>query len=185
MKILSLDLSSETGWCIFIDGLYHTSGTLEKVYIEDFNVNKHPNKSNKYPQNIVNAINEIIVKIDEKYLEFKPEIIVIEGSVKGRNRHTQKFIEWMHLMVFLKFKELAVINYMDVSEWRKIVNLRLNKEDKINNKLVKKGEKRGKINKKHLSVRMVNLLFKLNKRLLDHNECDSILLGKAYVDKKL
>jgi hypothetical protein len=182
MKILSLDLSSETGWSIFINGLYHTSGTLEKIFIEDFNVNNNPNKSNKYPLNIINAINQIVQNINEKYLEYKPDIILIEGSVKGKNRHTQKFIEWLHLMIFLQFKDIVNVKYMDVSEWRKIVNLKLSKEDKINNKLVKIGKKRGKINKKHLSVRMVNILFNLNKKLKDHNECDSILLGKAYID---
>lgn len=187
MKILALDLSTQTGWALFSEGLYHTSGTLDKVVIEDFNVNNYPNKSDKYPQNIINAINIIITQIENKILELKGvDLIIIEQSTKGRNRHTQKFIEWMHLLIYLFITKRGLpIKYTDVSEWRRITKLKLTKEDKENNKKVSQGKKRGRINKKHLSTRLVNQIFNLNKILKDNNECDAILLGASYVNPEM
>jgi hypothetical protein len=72
---------------------------------------------------------------------------------------------------------------MDTSEWRKIVGLWMSKEDKKNNRQVSIGKKRGKITKKHLSVRMVNEKFNKSLKLKDNDEADAILLGLAYVTK--
>jgi hypothetical protein len=72
-----------------------------------------------------------------------------------------------------------LLKYMDPSEWRKIVDLKLSKADKDNNKAVKKKEKRGKITRKHLSVRMVNEKFGKSLKIKDNDEADAILLGFA------
>jgi hypothetical protein len=179
VRILALDLSTKTGWALFESGKLIESGTLEKVEIHDFNVNKHPNKSPYYPNNIFNAALGVGGSVCNLIHSKKSDFVVIENSVKGRNRHTQRLIEWVHFAVLDKILGLVLLKYMDPSEWRKIVDLKLSKADKDNNKAVKKKEKRGKITRKHLSVRMVNEKFGKSLKIKDNDEADAILLGFA------
>jgi hypothetical protein len=177
VRILALDLSTKTGWSCFDDGKLVDSGTLTKVEIHDFNVNKHPNLSGHYPRNIANAAKDVAAHVARLVVDVAPDIVVVENSVKGRNRHTQRYIEWMHLYVLIALN--FNVTYMDPSEWRKIVDLRLSKVDKDNNKAVKKKEKRGKITRKHLSVRLANALFNLQLKIKDNDRADALLLGYA------
>ena len=55
---------------------------LLTVKIDDFNVNKEPNKSSKYPVNLINASNEMSQKIFQLWKEIKPDHVVIEQTVK-------------------------------------------------------------------------------------------------------
>lgn len=187
-KVLSLDLSTKSGWALFIDGKLDSYGLI-RVKVEDFNVNSKPGpeKSPKYPWNIMDAANGMGQKILELTSEHIPDTIVIENTVKGsKNRHTQRILEWIHKSVLEKLRPLGKkIFYMDPSEWRKILELRLSKEDKKNNGLINKGLKKelglsGKINKKHLSVRHVNQKFRLNLRIKDNDIADAINLNLAY-----
>jgi hypothetical protein len=73
---------------------------------------------------------------------------------------------------------------MDPSQWRKILEMRLSKDQKENNKLVSKGVKRGRVTKKHLSVNMTNTKFGLKLKLKDNDISDAILLGLAYITKE-
>ena len=68
---------------------------------------------------------------------------------------------------------------MDPSQWRKILEMRLSKEQKENNKLVSKGVKRGRITKKHLSVEMANARFNLKLKLKDNDIADACNLAVA------
>ena len=112
-------------------------------------------------------------------MDKKPDHIVIENSVKGRNRHTQRLIEWIHFCV-VKLLQITPFSYLDPSEWRCSVGLRLNKDQKKNNQDVSKGKKRGRIGKKHLAVNMVNEKYDLKLKLKDNDQADAILLGLAY-----
>lgn len=181
-----MDVSTKTGWAIFDTGQYKTSGALEKVFIEDFNVNKEPQKSPKYPWNIIDAADKVAKDILGLYSQWMPDVIVIEDTNKGRNRATQRCLEWLHsdiLKILRPFNK--PIHYMDSSEWRKIVGLKLNSDQKKNNKDVSAGKKRGKINKKHLSVLMTNEKFGLSLKLKDNDESDACLLGQAFCLKFL
>jgi hypothetical protein len=55
-----------------------------------------------------------------------------------------------------------------------MVGLRLTKEDKENNKLVRNHLKRGKITPKHLSVRWANREFDLSLKIKDNDIADSL-----------
>jgi len=61
------------------------------------------------------------------------------------------------------------VRYRDPSRWRKTLGLRLSDEDKKHNKMVSQGKAKGKINAKHLSVKMANSLFKLDLILKENN----------------
>lgn len=177
MKLLALDLSTNTGWALFEDGKLIGHGHLKKVLVKDFNVNNHPNKSKLYPKNIVDAAETVAYEVQTLLVDSSPDCVIVENTVKGKNRHTQRLLEYIHFTVskVLNFKFF----YMDPSEWRAVVSLRLSKQDKDNNLLVKKKKKRGKVTRKHLSVRMVNDIFGLSLKIKDNDIADAILLGWA------
>ena len=180
MRVLGLDLSSKTGYSILNDGKLEEYGLI-KVEIVNFNVNDFPNLVPEYPINLINAANEMADKIEGLVLLKKPDSIVIENTVKGRNRNTQRWLEWLHFAVVSKFiKNNWTINYLDPSQWRSILSMRLSKDDKKNNSEVNKGKRRGKITRKHLSVRWVNDKFGLKLKLKDNDIADSIALNFAF-----
>jgi hypothetical protein len=181
MKVLSLDVSSKTGYALFENGHYISSGSLEKIALEDFNVNKDPDKSPKYPWNIIDAAESMAQSILALYSDHKPDVIVIENTVKGRNRHVQRYLEFLHSAILRILRPLnKPIVYIDPSAWRSLVGLKLSLDQKKNNKEVSAGKKRGKIGKKHLSVELCNKLYNLQLKLKDNDQCDSILLNLGY-----
>lgn len=183
MRLLSLDISTKTGYSVFDDSKLVSFGNIF-TEVKDFNVNKNPNLSPLYPLNILNASEDMGEKIFQLWLDYRPDVVVIENSVKGRNRHTQRLLEWIHKAVWDRFTKVSVKPvYMDPSEWRKVLEMRLTKEDKENNKLVSKGKKRGRITKKHLSVRLINQTLGLKLKLKDNDVADSLNLALAYLTK--
>lgn len=179
MKVMGFDVSSKTGWCVFEDNTLKDFGLL-KVEIQNFNVNKEPSKEKEYPGNILKAADQMATLIYGKILDSRPDLVVIENTVKGRNRHTQRLLEWIHkslmdYMIESKYK----FKYVDPSEWRSKLNIRMSKDDKKNNRDVSSGKKRGRITRKHLSVRWVNENFKLNLKLKDNDIADCIALGAS------
>jgi hypothetical protein len=184
MKVLSLDVSSKTGYAVFENGTYKSSGSLPKIAIEDFNVNKDPDKSPLYPWNIIDAADTMAQSMLALYSEHKPDVIIIENTVKGRNRHVQRYLEFLHSAILRTLRPLnKPIHYMDPSAWRSLVGLKLNKDQKKSNQEVSKGLKRGRIGKKHLSVNMVNEKYGLGLKLKDNDQADACLLALGYTIK--
>ncbi len=185
MRVLAVDASTKCGWALFVDGKLTESGALPPVFVEDFNVNKDPHLSPYYPYNVVYGARKVASQIVALSYRTDPDQIVVENTNKGKNRHTQRILEFIHYVLLSKFEDRPwLIRYMDTSEWRKIVGLWMNKDDKKNNREVSSGKKRGKITKKHLSVRMVNEKFNKSLKLKDNDEADAILLGLAFVNKE-
>jgi len=180
MRILALDISTKTGWSSLDDGKLVNKGRLV-VSIEDFNVNDFPDRSPKYPHNMLSGAYKMACNIESILKQEKPDIVVIENTVKGRNRHTQRILEWIHKAVLEVLIEMKIKpHYRDPSWWRSIIGVRLTNDDKKNNKLVKEGKKKGKITSKHLAVRIANELFELKLLQKDNDIADSILLGLAF-----
>lgn len=186
MRLLALDASTKTGWALFVDGKLTESGALAPVFIEDFNVNKDPQKSPKYPWNVVEGAEKVVEQINAlTRLKWPLDAIVIENTNKGRNRHTQRILEFIHLELLFELRHLPLtVSYMDTSEWRSLVQLWMTKDDLKNNRDVRAGKKRGKISKKHLAVRTVNERYGMKLKLKDNDQADAILLGQAYITKR-
>lgn len=180
--IISLDLSTSTGYAVFTGNKLGDYGTLVSK-AEDFNVNNYPEKSKKYPYNIVNAANEMGSQVDTLVQKYKPDWIIIENTVRGKNRNTQRILEFVHKSVLdvLKDKYEKKIKYLDPSEWRKLLDLKMSKDDLKHNKEVRLGKARGKLTRKHLSVRMVNEQYDLGLKLKDDDIADAICLGMAFL----
>lgn len=179
-SILSLDLSTNTGWAIleYPSGKLLSHGLLE-VSVDDFNVNNRPETRPTYPLNIKEASDKMALQVYNLALGFSPKLVVIENTVIGRNRNTQRLLEWIHKSTFDLLSTDFRVLYLDPSQWRKILELRLSKEDKAKNAQVKQGLIRGRITQKHLSVSRVNAKFNLLLKLQDNDVADAINLGDA------
>lgn len=185
MKVLALDLSTKTGFALF-DGDQLIEKGLIRVEVKAFNVNDHPEKQKYYPGNILDAAHHVGFMVSELYFRVRPDHIVIENTVRGRNRHTQRLLEFIHKSVLDELRSIkAPFSYMDPSEWRFVLGLRLSIPDKQKNKLVNAGKVRGKVTRKHLSVRLANEMYGLNLKLKDNDIADAICLGKAFLTKGL
>jgi Holliday junction resolvasome RuvABC endonuclease subunit len=144
-------------------------------------VNDFPEKNSAYPYNIIDAANNMAILVADLCDRFKPDVVVIENTVRGRNRNTQRLLEFIHKSVLDFLRDRFKIKYLDPSEWRKILEIRLSNDDKKNNRLVSAGKKRGRITKKHLSVRMANQIFDLKLKIKDNDVADALCLAKAYI----
>lgn len=180
-RLLSLDVSTKTGWSRFVDANYETSGALPQVKFLDFNVNKDPQLSPHYPYNIVDGAAEVVRQIEALIDQEHPDVVVVENTNKGKNRHTQRLLEFIHLELLKMLRRRALpMVYLDSSEWRRLVGMRLSSEQKKNNRDVSAGKKRGRIGKKHLAVNMANEKYGLKLLVKDNDQADAILLGLAY-----
>lgn len=109
-----------------------------------------------------------------------PAYIYIEQTNKGRNRTSQKQLEFIHYAVLkaLSDKGYATkVRYVDTSAWRKELKIKLSKEDSKHNKLVKAKKIRGKITTKHLACRWANETYNLDLLLKDNDIADAIAVA--------
>jgi len=191
MRVLSLDLSTHTGFSCFEGERGQEPKLLEYGVIH---LGKGLDEFGAYPYNYVEAAKEQANNITSKCFGWwSPSLIVIEETNKGKNRYTQKMLEFLHYSLIEKLKRLDVpVVYINSSEWRKIVGLSLSKEQKKQNAHLRKAKREGKVldkkalkikgivTKKHLSIDKVNELLGLNLKKKDNDISDSILLGLSY-----
>jgi hypothetical protein len=191
MKVLALDVSTKTGWAVFTDGKLGEYGLI-----------KNPQKIQeygKYPWCYLNATEAMAQQLLVLAQKEQPDIIVIEETNGSRSRYTQKVLEFLHCNLLVRLADgfNGRVFYVNSSEWRKTIGMAMSKEDKkANHKLhVEKclaatvGRKmdkaklgiKGKITKKHLSVRWVNETYGLDFRIKDNDIADAICLGSAYI----
>lgn len=136
------------------------------------------------------------------WVEYWPSLdaIVVEETNLGKNRYSQKSLEFTHAYFLLQMsksicKDVPIV-YLSTSQWRTAVGLEMSKEDKKSNAKLSKAKKAvggdvrkvdkkalgvaGKVTKKHLAVRKANELFGLTLKLKDNDIADALLLGTAY-----
>ena len=180
MILIGIDLSSKTGYAVLNDGKLTSYGLLT-VELVNFNVNNDPNLQPEYPWNLMDAAWKQAEQVMKIIKDSGATKVVIEQTVKGRNRHTQRWLEWAHFTIMTKFREENIdFTYLDPGQWRKTLEIKLSDADKKKHKDIKKGIiKRGKITKKHLSVRSANSLYNLKLKLKDNDIADAICLATA------
>jgi hypothetical protein len=199
VKVLALDISTSAGWAVFVDAQLSRFGRIElPKTIREY----HP----KYPWSYVLGTKEMATKLHALVIQIRPDVIVIEETNLGRNRYSQKVLEFIHCN-FLRILECVTVGicnpeivYLSSSVWRRALALEMSAEDRRNNsklsraksKAKKAGEKldkgalgvKGRINKKHLAVRYVNDAFSLDLKMKDNDTADAICLGAAYLSGK-
>lgn len=132
MKLLCLDLSTNTGWAIINNGSLSNYGNIKhKVIGTEQDIN--------YPMNYIDMAKKISKEVNELIEEHNPNVIIIEETNKGKNRYWQKQLEFIHFAVncYMKIFNRNVV-YLDTSEWRKLLGLSLDKEQRQSNNEVKK-----------------------------------------------
>lgn len=181
MNLLSLDISTNTGYAVFKDNEIIALGVIT-LKSKDIDYKKSSAKS---ITEMLKKVDELSYQITKLIHDYEIDEVVIEQTNKGRARYTQKFLEWLHYgairSVIIALNKLP--NYMDSSEWRKLNSLNLTDIDKKHNKKVSQNIVKGKITKKHLSVRLVNNIYKLDFKIKDNDKADAILLGRGFLFK--
>lgn len=131
MNILCLDLSTKTGWSVFIDGKLHDWGVISHSISGGY-------QEGNYPINIVDAAQQIAIDVMTLTKSFRIDIVVTEETNLGKNRYSQKILEFIHCVVCqMLYRSSIGIKYLDSSKWRKLLDLKLDSNQKVNNKKLK------------------------------------------------
>lgn len=197
MRILSLDLStSVTGWAVFEKGKLVKTGML----VPKIKGITKMGKLEKAYRKIVcmsNLVRDVVAEVE-------PDHIVVEEINRGMNRLGQKVLDSLHYfvvdkLVMLDDDWLNQISYIDTSEWRGILKVKLDDSDKAWNKKAREYNKLNKtgiknktkvkkdvIDWKALAVRYVNKHFKqtLDVKVKGDNDiADAICVAAAFLKK--
>lgn len=180
MKIVGLDMSTHCGWALISDeagllghGLYETSDKPLNSLVEDYFY--------------MARASSISYQVAGLVMQVQPDYIYIEQTNKGRARGSQKQLEFIHFAVLYELKKNNwhhKVRYIDTSDWRKILNIKMTKDDSKHNKRVKSGEIRGKITPKHLAVRWANEMYKQKLKLKDNDIADAMAVATCGILKE-
>ena len=202
MKILALDLSSHAGWAL----LEGERGAKPRL-VEYGNLTSENDAP--YPWGTLNCAELIGRDAANLAIEHHPDIIVVEETNLGKQRYSQKMLEFIHCCFLRELREGGRVTYgiqvvyLSSSEWRKVVGLRLSTEQRAGNRKLSRAKSksrtddgvldlknlnaekkklgiRGKVTWKHLAVDRVNADFGLQFQMKDNDIADAILVGCAY-----
>lgn len=156
-----------------------------------------------FPWNYLEAAHETAAKLLELVIELNPDVVVIEETNSAKARYTQKTLEFCHALLLQLLQVWAAqggksVVYLNTSDWRRTLKVQLSPEDKKQNAKLSKakrhaiatGEKldrkalgiRGKVNRKHVAVRVANERFGLSLKQRDNDIADALLLGMAFIE---
>ncbi len=197
MIVLALDISTSAGWCL----LEGDMGSIPQIVDKGTIVNPTSLKEyGAYPWNYLAGTSDLAERL---YILISQQpadtIVVIEETNLGRNRWSQKCLEFIHCLLLKKIKDDGgqgrTLKYINTSDWRKILGIHMTKADKAQNVKVKKLKRvntpeakailkaaglRGKMTKKHLAIRWANTTYGLELRPKDDDIADALALGTSY-----
>lgn len=197
-RILSLDISTKTGWSLQI--------SAEDVTLESFGqIDQIPEPDGQYPSVYVDWAYLCYETIVELIDSLHPDVLVIEETCAGsKNVYSQKILEFIHFLVAKLIKETKIkAVYLLTGAWRSEVGAKMTKEESAHNKYVreykakngtklaygKDGKRIGIKTKKHINIRRANEVFGafLDKPLQkkDEDTADALMLGYCYHLRRL
>ena len=132
MKVLAFDLSTKTGWALFENGKLVCYGQLKASVEGD-------KTSDNYPHNFIKMASKMAYDVKGKIINSKPNYVVTEETNKGKNRFSQKQLEFIHFAV--NHVAQCKIHYMDTSEWRMLVGISLDKDQRKGNRKINEDRK--------------------------------------------
>lgn len=174
--ILGLDCSLKTGYAV-MEG--HSLIDYGLLLAKRNKKQDHPN----YPINFIEAADNIATQLDNVLMKFPIKTVIIEETNQmARDRYAQKQLEFIHYAInkLMAQKTLERV-YLSTSQWKKLLNIKLSKEQREHNKLVKSGKAKGKITNKHLTVAAMNEAYGLGLLLKDNDIADAIAIASAYL----
>jgi hypothetical protein len=176
--VLALDLSTKPGWAVMSG-----SGDAPKLiaYGTNFDIREtEPNPDFIPDFHLLSKADLVAAFIRTLLMVYSPDEIWVEQTNAGSYRTAQKQLEFIHCVFLQAMRSLNIekkINYVDTSAWRRGMEIKLSKEQKLHNKAVKKKLVRGKITPKHLAVNWVNEKFGLSLLVKDDDAAEGILMG--------
>lgn len=164
----------------------------------------------EHPWGYYLAANEMARLLSLRISAFMPDldVVVVEETNGARNRFTQKFLEYCHHAFLHTYvndyghlaKPLELV-YLNTSEWRRVTETRLTKEDKNRNAKLSRYKRKfanagktlgyadkqaigiaGKTTIKHVAIRRVKELYGVELLAKDDDPADAILLVHAYIN---
>jgi hypothetical protein len=197
VNALCLDLSTHAGHAWFQGEMGHKPKLKSYGTIH---LDKSVHSFGKYPFNYSAAAREQLDNIWKwvaANVQEYVDVVIVEETNAGRNRYTQKLLEFLHKTLVDDCKKNGrKLVYLDSSGWRHNLGLVMTKEQKkANAKLRKamrdakaKGEKvdkkalgiKGLTTPKHVAIAHANTTFGLNLKVKDNDAADAICLGLAY-----
>lgn len=184
MVVLALDLSTKTGYAV-LDGKQGQKPKLSAygtVYLPKGVIKNYGD----YPWSFVDAVDDLVDQLTTIWENRELDAIVIEETnLASFSRMSQKALEFIHHAVLLELRKLDIpVYYINTSEWRSILKLNLSTEEKKHNRMTKAQRAelgiKGKITKKHLSVRKANELYGLKLKIKSNDIADAICLGVSW-----
>lgn len=172
---MGLDLSTKTGWAVL-----DTNGGLSgygHLIVKD---------GNQYElvqdYAMISRAENIASQIEQAIQLHTPDKIIIEQTNLGKNRTSQKMLEFVHYAVLKVIQKIGYADrviYLDTSQWRSRLKITFSKEQREHNKRVNKHLARGKITQKHLAVLYVNSKFNLSLLIGQNDIADAICLAEC------
>lgn len=176
-------MASKTGYSVFVNGELKDWGIITpdtptpKFVKFRYDDSHHPYDYLDFTVGYGDSIIEIIKEIN-------PDVVGFEQTNKGRNRWTQKLLEFLHFYVNYKLRELNIpAKYIDTIKWRGRLGIKLDKETKRENRRKKSSGEKGKINIKKFTIMWVNERLNLDLKTKDDDIADSICIGLALLQE--
>lgn len=197
-RVLSLDISTKTGWAFFL--------SEANCVLQDYGIVKQiPCPDSAYPESFVEWANLCYSKILELIDRFKPDVLIIEEtSGNSKSSHSQKILEFIHFLLANHIKGARIKSvYIMSGQWGSETGCAMTKEEKLRNKETreykkknnsnlaydKQGKRVGIVTRKHVYIRRANEVFGNNLReplkRKDEDMAAALLLGYTYHIRKL
>jgi len=225
LKIVAIDLSSNTGVAYFDTGqqdclidcfdftLKHgTPMTLNRTakipndqlsrkrknprtrIADKYDSSRHPGDFLVY---VDNYIDQLISEIKARDWFGGLDYIIIEQTNKGRDRWKQKLLEWLHHELCKRFNYgyRFEICYIDTITWRRILSIKVTKEEKRSNRKIRaynieakndpdKKMIQGIVKIKDAAIDFCEKTFNLKMKKKDNNVAEAICLGYAWLKQE-
>jgi Holliday junction resolvasome RuvABC endonuclease subunit len=192
-RVLALDLSTKTGWAVLDLDPEQSQTTLVAYGVE-----RVPTETWKaefpYPLWCLRLAQQQAQNIRRLYLEYLPTLVAIEHvEKKGHDSAAQLTLNFIHYAVLetLTFEGVSP-KYILPHGWRIALDQRLTKEQRASNAVLSRAKRngrvkevkaktgiRGKVTKKHVTVRWVNETFGLDLKISENDISDAISIGCA------
>lgn len=160
MDLLSLDLSTHTGWAFYQSGVLSKVGSFD-VKIENYvtNVKKWTDLPRVYPYNHINSADDVAERCLQLWDSFKRPNVIAEHTEGSKHRISQRTLEFIHYAVFTELgNQGCQPRYLLNSDWRKHCKCYLKEWPEYQkwNKEVSKAKKKAKPTKSGARVAKIN-----------------------------
>lgn len=161
MNLLSLDLSTHTGWAYFECGALISVGKFD-VKVKNYKgiIKSYSDFPPEYPYNLMEMADAMAQHCVGLWLSLGKPGIVTEHTEGSKHRISQRTLEFIHFALFQQLKAAGSpnIKYMLNSDWRRNVRCYISQWPEMQkyNKEVGKAKKKAKPNKAGAKVAKIN-----------------------------